>query len=104
MGESEQAVLNFMGDMLALPDPVVLRSSYDAVWVANIGNPGTVFYDWWMTDWGLFITEVVIGGIAFEAVGWQIIPHFQFNLFRESEEYSCPKPCRFTTGIFALPV
>jgi len=103
LGSAEQAILNFMGDMLALPDPVVLKSSYDAVWLANIGNPGTLFYEWWMTNFSLFITEVVIGGITFEAVGWQILDHFSFNVFRETDDYLCEEPCRYSTGHFQVP-
>ena len=104
LGEKEQAMLNFMGDWLALPDPVVSLATYDSTWESLFDAAGSQWYVCWADIWGITFGEVEIIPLLPEpAAIWTIDGYLSFNLWRLDPGYSCPKPCRYTSGWAALP-
>jgi hypothetical protein len=104
LGENEQAMLNFMGTWLALPDPVVYKATYDAVWEGLFDAVGSPWYDTWADIWGITFTEVeIIPGFLAPAAVWMIDGYLSFGLWQLDPGYACPDPCRYTTGAFSLP-
>lgn len=97
-------MLNFMGDMLAIPDPVVLRATYDAAFAANIAPVDSWLYDYFNTSFDVTFGEVeIIPGVFEEAAIWTLTMYISFNLFRGGDSWGCPRVCPLTTGVFALP-
>jgi len=97
-------MLNFMGDMLALPDPIVARSTYDAAFETNIAPLDSWLYDYFNTTFEITFADVeILPGVFQESALWPLTNYLWFNLFRGSEEYTCPHVCPLTKGVFALP-
>jgi len=104
MGEKEQAMLNFMGTWLAFPDPVVAKSTYDAEWVSLFDDVGSDWYNTWADIWEVTFGEVeFFPGVFLEAAIWTIDGWLSFNVWKLDVGYTCPSPCRYTSGIFTLP-
>jgi len=98
-------MLNFMETFSATPDPVVLLSSYNAAWEANIGDIDTDWYNYWLVIWDLTITTFeFVPGFPVDVVLWTIANQLSFGLWQLDDGYSCPKPCTMTSTFFALPV
>lgn len=97
-------MLNFMGDWLAFPDPVVALATYDDTWESLFDEVGSEWYELWAAIWGITFGEVEIVPLVPEpAAIWTIDGYLSFNVWRLDAGYACPKPCRYTSGIFALP-
>lgn len=97
-------MLNFMGSWLAFPDPVVSLATYDATWESLFDEAGSEWYQLWADIWGITFGEVVIiPPVPEEAAIWTIDGYLSFGVFKLTEAYTCPKPCRYTSGIFTLP-
>lgn len=104
LSEGWRAMLDFMGGILALPDPVVALSTYDAEWEANIGAVGTPVYLYFAETFSITFGEVeVIPGVPLEAAIWTIELYLAYNTFKLSSGWACDTPCRYTSGYFALP-
>lgn len=97
-------MLDFMGGWLALPDPVVYRDTYDATWESLFDAAGSDWYNAWLMIWELSLVDVtIIPGLTLPGVAWNISAYLSFNLFKLTDDYACPKPCRYTSGIWTLP-
>jgi len=97
-------MLDFMSSWLAFPDPVVSLATYDATWESFFDVAGSPWYLLWADIWEITFGEVeLFPGVFTEAAIWTIDGYLSFGAFKLTEAYSCPKPCRYTTGIFALP-
>lgn len=104
LGENEQAMLNFMGSWLALPDPVVSIVTYDTMWESLFDEAHSEWYDLWAAIWEITFQEVeIVPGVFVDAAVWTLEGYLSFALFVGSEAYSCPKPCPLSSGAFALP-
>jgi hypothetical protein len=99
-----QAMLNFMGGIIALPDPVVSKATYDAAWTVNVGDTETELYFYFATTFDITFAEVeILPGIFAEAAIWSLTMYTHFILFQGTDEYLDPEPCRYSTGIFQTP-
>lgn len=105
LADWEREFLAFMAGWLALPDPVVALGTYDSVWAGTVGPTGTALYLYWMDLWELTVQEIeIVPGVPVTAVVWTIPGYISLNVWLLDEGSSCPSPCPYTTGNFALPV
>lgn len=99
-----KAQIDFLGDIVALPDPVIAVGTYDAAWAANVGTPGSNLYDWFAVNFHITFEVVeVLPGVFLDAAVWTLGDYLSYNLFKGEEEWSCPDPCKYTSFPFSLP-
>lgn len=98
------AMIDFMGSVMALPDPVVAKTTYDAAWAGNVGVPGSQLYDWFATNFEITFAEIeLFPGVLVEAAIWTFGNYTSYNLFKGTEAWSCPSPCKYTSPPFNFP-
>lgn len=105
LGSAEQGFLRFMATWLALPDPVVLLTTYRTVWLSTFGTIDNEWYTFWMNLWGIKVQTVeIVPGVPVEAAVWDEVLFFSLQLWLGDSRSDCPNLCALTKPPFDLPV
>jgi hypothetical protein len=97
-------MFNWMGDWTPTPFPQVFKSVYDAQFATLIAPTDSWLYDWFNAQF-----EVSFPTVSFPIIGdivtaeWELASWGQYHIFKATDEWACPKLCRYSTGNFALP-